>query len=72
MFQDRMCGKGDCSMEAIGFIGKFGETRTTDPPVNTPPGTPISASYCAEHEFLYKAIHGTSLVFKVHFKHVRA
>jgi hypothetical protein len=50
MSQDRMCSKGDCKQEAVGFIGKFGETRTVGSPVNTPPGIPISASYCAEHE----------------------
>jgi hypothetical protein len=54
MVQDRTCGKGDCEREAVGFIGKFGETRTVGSPVNTPPGTPISASYCAEHESYVK------------------
>jgi hypothetical protein len=47
---DGMCGVGVCKKEAIGFIGKFGETRTIGAPVNTPPGIPISIAYCAEHE----------------------
>jgi hypothetical protein len=50
MHQDRNCGQSGCKAEAIGFIGKFGETRTTQPLVNTPPGIPISISYCEKHE----------------------
>jgi hypothetical protein len=45
-----ICGTGGCEQDAIGFIGKFGETRTVGAPVNTPPGIPIAIEYCAEHE----------------------
>jgi hypothetical protein len=44
------CGTGGCERDAIGFVGKYGETRTVGAPVNTPPGIPISIAYCAEHE----------------------
>jgi hypothetical protein len=53
---DRVCGTGGCKQEAIGFIGKFGETRTVGTPVNTPVGIPIAASYCAEHEKRIKRV----------------
>ena len=41
---------GGCKKEAIGFIGKYGETRTVGAPVSTPPGFPICIEYCAEHD----------------------
>jgi hypothetical protein len=47
---DRMCFTNGCKKEAVGFVGKFGETRTTGTPVNTPPGQRISINFCAEHE----------------------
>jgi hypothetical protein len=56
MNPDRMCGTGGCKKEAIGFIGKFGETRIVGSSVNTPPGIPIAASYCATHEEIVKRV----------------
>jgi hypothetical protein len=56
MSHDRTCSKGDCSAEAVGFVGKFGETRTVGSPINTSPGIPISASYCADHEVWVKRV----------------
>lgn len=50
MAHDRICGTSGCNLEAVGFIGKYGETRTVGAPVNTPPGIPISIAYCAKHE----------------------
>jgi hypothetical protein len=47
---DRRCGTPRCTNEAIGFVGKFGETRTTGSPVTTAPGQRISVQYCVEHE----------------------
>jgi hypothetical protein len=56
MTPDRVCGTGGCKQEAIGFIGKFGETRIFGAPVDTPVGIPISISYCSEHEARTKRV----------------
>ena len=57
LFGDRMndtylkvCSRAGCGKDAIRFIGKFGETRTTGSPVTSLPGIPIRISYCAAHE----------------------
>ena len=47
---DRKCSVGSCQSEAVGWVGKFGETRTSGSLVTTPPGHPISVNYCVEHE----------------------
>ena len=54
MSPDITCGEAGCGKLAVGFIGKFGETRTVGSPVNTPPGHKISINYCAEHEGIVK------------------
>lgn len=50
VMSDRRCGTPGCKELAIGIMGKFGETRQTGSPVNTPPGQRITINYCAKCE----------------------
>jgi len=44
------CGESGCTNETVGRVTKFGETRTTGSPVNTPPGQWMSIWYCEQHK----------------------